>query len=207
MVNRNKWVVVQGPDGVGKSTVIDMIYKDLKRHGKNIPTCKLKSAGSGIIGSKLRKMYIDDKITDILKPTVSAIMHMDHFNTVKISMDNGYNTISDRYIGCFYTYNYKLMNQVGSLDIFNTLLNNDEVMNIRPDLIIHIDADLDTILERTSTRCNNPLDTKCMDNLVTIRNGYTEFYENYDGRVSYIDNNGTIEYLKKSITEAVSQLF
>lgn len=203
MVDKRKsaiWIAVQGPDGVGKSTAIELLKEHFNPHNVSI----LKAVGSGKFGVRLRDLYLSNTLTNGLKPIVSAFMHMEHFREVVNNLSYGIDTISDRYIGCFYAYNYKLLNQDNSKDTFDTLLNNRLVMGKNPDLIIHMDSSNDIIKDRLDIKDGNPLDDICMSNIEAVRDGYKEFYDSYTGPVEVIMNDGSIQDLSDHLYEAIS---
>jgi dTMP kinase len=56
---RRRFIVIDGPDGAGKSTQVEMLARALRAGGLNV--CQVRDPGGTAIGEKIRAILLDRK--------------------------------------------------------------------------------------------------------------------------------------------------
>jgi dTMP kinase len=107
---RGKFIVVEGPDGAGKTTLVNNLVDLLKKQG--IKTIKTREPGGSSIGADIRRLLFDktrnmDNVTNALLVSAERRHHLQ--TLVEPYLDQGYWVICDRYI--LSTYVYQGMNE------------------------------------------------------------------------------------------------
>jgi len=191
---KNKWIVVQGVDGSGKTTIVnylnDRVGSEVMQgeNGKESieqnKVVKLKACGSGEISSKLRELYVNEELNAIKSP-VSSFMHVEHYTEVMKALAEGKTVISDRWLGCYYAYNYCLNSSNLAFNLLDKLLFNDEIFPAKPDILIQLLTKPEIAKRRLENRKrNNSLDNIRTSEMKTINNSYMEFLSDFQDKLT-----------------------
>lgn len=196
------WIVVEGIDGSGKTTAIEILKQYYESIGKNVAITK--AIGSGEIGEFLRSKIITEGYTDSYMNTVAfplAIMDC-ILEVFKLSNANDV-IITDRFLGSYYAYedsdNYELVsNLIKHVDKYILTL-----MAARP-VEVFIDSDIQTCLARVRSRGNmeftdNGTETDFMDTLWR----FGEYYKNKE--YILVDNNSDLGTFQQQLLSRVVQ--
>lgn len=136
------FVAIDGPNGVGKTTLLEAIEKSIKN--EKILVYKTKEPTNSVLGRFIRE--ISEKITgDSLAYLVSADRYEHLKNEIIPELEKGKIVITDRYILSFLIL--QVMDGVKDNFIFNL---NSKI--IKPDLQLAIFADEKVIQERLEQR-------------------------------------------------------
>lgn len=196
------WIVVEGLDGSGKTTAIEILEQYYKSIGKNIAITK--AIGSGEIGKFLRTKIVADGYTDSHMNTVAfplAIMDC-VWEVFKLSNANDV-IITDRFLGSYYAYEdsnndllvAKLINHVNEYIL--TLISSQPIQ-------VFIDSDVQTCLARVYSRGNmeftdNGTESDFMHTLFR----FGEYYKNKE--YIRVDNNSDLETFEQQLLNRVTQ--
>ncbi len=146
----NKFIVIDGLDGSGKTTQIKLLSDYLEAH--NIPYVALRDPGSTILGNSLRKLLLDNTEEEIDAHAemlmFSAARRQLFARKIAPALQEGKTVICDRYIGS--TLAYQSVNGSTEHSILSAYLNS--VGERRPDHYIILRIPLATALNRIKQR-------------------------------------------------------
>lgn len=182
---RYRFIVIEGPDGSGKTTISKELKKRLREVYSKVYLIKEPSDNITGIFSKNFMDYIDiNNFFDNI--SLSLIFAADRYynqKLIKEKLEDDYIIISDRYF-----YSAFIYQSIGNkIDI--EWLKNIYRYIIKPDITFIIDADDDIIIKRLSKRRKLNLYEK--DYIKDVINGYKKLKDIFpDHNIVYIDNNG-----------------
>ncbi len=210
---RGKLIVIEGIDGAGKSTQVEMLKNRLDPKQFHFT----REATDGPIGQLLRYTYLpkkriaDERIINMLY----AADRLDHITNSEDGMlkfiNDGMNVISDRYYLSTMAYNSYMGNSVTEITglIHNTIRMNQVNMELLPpDLTIFINLDPDKALERMKGRAEETTIYETKEKLTKIHSAYyraIDILENYyDEKIIIVNGDQSAESLHEVIFELVS---
>ncbi len=183
------FIVFEGIDGSGKSSVIKRLKENLERYGKKVKITAEPSRGE--IGS-----YVLSKRG--LNPRTEALLftadRSEHTEQIIKWMDRGYIVICDRYFGSTLAYQSAAGMNIEWLEAIN-----DEV-TIEPDVTILMDIDPVVSLKRVNARGERTRFEK-LNYLRKVRNAYLSIAEEYDFEV--VDANQDRETVADEVIDIV----
>ena len=165
---KGKFIIIEGCDFTGKSTVIEKLVVALKDLG--IDACKMKALGETDYGIARRKFLMENKETlsneeqaDIM---IDAMQDMN--KKLSIKQEDGNFVVCDRYWHSTLVYQGIRQN---ALEMVNERLSNASLID--PYLTVILDCDTSVILERMKLRAEtNSYDPKSAEEVEEIRNAY-----------------------------------
>lgn len=143
------FITFEGPDGSGKSTIIDLIYSKLLSLGYDI--VKSREPGGTPISEKLRDIILDNNNkeltyrTEALLYAAARAQHVEEF--IKPNLDKGKIVLSDRYVISSLAYQ-GVGRGLGIEEIEQ--INKFATNNLKPDLILFFKVNPLTTLKRKS---------------------------------------------------------
>lgn len=196
------WIIVEGLDGSGKTTAIEILKQYYESIGKKVAVTK--AIGSGDIGEFLRTKIVTEGYTDSSMNTVAfPLAIMDCISEVFRLRATNNVIITDRFLGSYYAYedsdNYELVsNLIKHVDKYILTL-----MAARP-VEVFIDSDIQTCLARVRSRGNmefadNGTETDFMDTLWR----FEEYYKNKE--YIRVDNNSDLATFEQLLLNRVTQ--
>lgn len=200
-MNRGKFIVFEGGEGSGKSTILEMIYDYLIEN--NINCIKTREPGGIQISEDIRKIILDTKNTSMdgkteaLLYTAARRQHL--VERVVPKLNDGVIVLCDRFIYSSLAYQ-GYARGIGMSDIYQ--INKFAVGEYMPDLNILFDVSPQIGLSRINKnkgREVNRLDLEKMDFHNKVREGYHKLYE--DNKDKFIKINA-----EKSIEEVFSEV-
>lgn len=212
----NKFIVVDGVDGCGKTTSIEYLKEYLTSKGHNVRLTK--AIGSGKNGMALRQLLLENRfnIQDINDLLILSC-HINSLREVNEHLELGYTVIHDRYLASYWAYNFQVpfneatkesRNKV--LNLFNLCLTDRNVIGREPDLSLYIDISPEKAKERMIAR-GAPLSYTDNGTVQYFQNLIDAFKDYYDTNVvkhTVIENNkDNIEILYSQLRNSVDKLF
>lgn len=196
------WIVVEGLDGSGKTTAIEILKQYYESIGKNVAITK--AIGSGEIGKFLRTKIVEEAYTDSSMNTVAfPLAIMDCISEVFELRNANDVIITDRFLGSYYAYeeskNVVLVDeliQYVKRYIF-TLIGFQPVQ-------VFIDSDVQTCLARVYSRGNmeftdNGTESDFMHTLFR----FGEYYKKQE--YIRVDNNSDLGTFQQQLLSRVVQ--
>lgn len=230
-----KFIVIEGVDGCGKTTILESVASRLEADGKKVIT--INNIGENPDGTTILGKAIRDKInTGEVANTVELVyMYLASLITASVGINETKFTGIDKlreeydYIICsrwiYSTMVYGISKNVPMIeedlmvaDLINTTYNYNNLA--RPDLVLVIDNDLNTLLSRLSARDSNVDYFSSHDKIKLYHERYTNLktyvlnlfpavvneWSLTDNKFKYIDNNDTIETASWLALKAINSL-
>lgn len=172
---KGKFIVIEGMDSIGKTTLINNI---MKRYKNLIYT--REPGGNTIVGENIRKMLLDNNNNNMEEYTELLLLCADrnqHIEEIIIpTLDSGVNILADRYYYSTLIYQSNILNQLNN-DYINMLFGNIVV----PDLVVSLyvkDKNVKNIKDVVNAKEMDRIENNSIDILGTINLEYTMLNQN-----------------------------
>ncbi len=203
---KNRFIVVEGLDGSGKSTQIKMLKEYLGSMGEKVFMTAEPSEGR--VGKTLREMLSEDIPTDMyFQAGMFLADRIDHctnpVNGIKKMLEEGYTVISDRYYYSTFAY----QGTKSDMD-YIMKINLDCPAILRPDVCIFLDLNPEICKGRIDTnRGKTEMYEKNIEVMKSIRKNFLDVLTSLKDRenIEIINAEGSIEDIQKAIREAVEE--
>ena len=188
-------VSLEGPDGAGKSSVLEALVPILEENGHQVVTTR--EPGGVPISEAIREVILDQKNTEmdgkteLLLYIASRRQHL--IEKVLPALESGKLVIMDRFIDSSVAYQ-GFGRRLGASDI--EWLNRFATDDLKPDVTLYFDLDVEEGLARIARNKNrevNRLDLEGLDMHRRVRQGYLYAFENEPDRIVKIDASQTLE--------------
>lgn len=201
------FITIEGGEGSGKSTLIDMIYKWLIDN--NIDSIKTREPGGIKISEEIRGIILDsnntsmDGKTEALLYAASRRQHL--VEKVMPALGDGKIVLCDRFIDSSLAY----QGHARGIGIDSILeLNKFAIDKCMPDLTILLDIDPEIGLKRINKdrdREVNRIDLEKIEFHNKVREGYKLVYNNNKNRIKIIDANKDIELVFNEVIKILKE--
>lgn len=146
MGKRGKFVVIEGPEHCGKTTVIKAL-RDLVKFEPDAKVMFTREPGGTQLGDQIRTILLskDSEIDPLAEAYLYAASRAQHVVQINKWLDEGYTVISDRFVYSSYAYQ-GIARGLGVGTIFD--INKVALQDIIPDYIFYLQIDMDTYRAR-----------------------------------------------------------
>jgi dTMP kinase len=207
---RGFFITLEGIDGCGKSTQLDMLAESLKQRGFDV--FATRQPGGTVIGQDIRALMIKEHnklapLAEVLLMMADRAQHVTE--SIKPNLDAGRIVISDRYIDssvAFQGYGRGLA--IEMVEELNTLATG----GLTPDLTLLFDLEPETARHRLDNRIekqvgdDSPMkgfDEEKEEFHARVRQGYFDIAEKYSDRFRVIAANRTIAEIQENVLTLV----
>jgi dTMP kinase len=207
---RGFFITLEGIDGCGKSTQLDMLAESLKQRGFDV--FATRQPGGTVIGQDIRALMIKEHnklapLAEVLLMMADRAQHVTE--SIKPNLDAGRIVISDRYIDssvAFQGYGRGLA--IEMVEELNTLATG----GLTPDLTLLFDLEPETARRRLDNRIekqvgdDSPMkgfDEEKEEFHARVRQGYFDIAEKYSDRFRVIAANRTIAEIQENVLTLV----
>lgn len=201
-----KFIVFEGPDGAGKTTIIKKVKEILEKQDLSISY--YREPGGTDISEKIRSIIIDND-NHLMDPKTEALLFASsraQLVAEKIVPDLkvGKIVICDRFVMSSLLYQGLGRN----LGIDNVKKINDFATgDIKPDLTLFFNIDYKTALERKRVNFSpDRLENEDFSFHKTIFDGYLEMADLYRDEIVKVDARKSIEDLTSDVMDIINQL-
>ena len=194
-MTRGKLISFEGPDGAGKSTVLDRLAEQLRAEGQDVAVTR--EPGGVPIAEKIREVILDpahtamDEKTELLLYIASRRQHL--AERVLPALAQGKVVLMDRFIDSSVAYQgFGRGLSVADIDWLNAYATD----GLKPDLTLYFDIDVEEGLDRIARSKERGADRLDQENVAwheRVRQGYLTILEQDPGRVVKIDASQPLE--------------
>ena len=200
---RGKFITVEGGEGVGKSTNIDVIKSFLE--DRNIPFIQTREPGGTPVAEKIRQLLLDnhsepvDSTAELLLMFAARSQHLK--TLIEPALEKGTWVLCDRFTDATYAYQ-GAGRQLGS-ELIGRL--EDIVQgSLRPDLTVILDLDPKIGLQRASERGDlDRIEQEKVEFFNAVRACYLAIAENNSERCIVIDASAERDQVKSDLLSAL----
>ncbi|HSH55200.1 MAG TPA: dTMP kinase [Candidatus Limnocylindrales bacterium] len=173
-MSSGKYIVLEGPEGVGKTTQIQLLARKLQQAGLPVRILREPDSQSDLTARAIRQLTQDPRYpmntrTEVLLYNAARSQSL---SVIRDSIQQGVICIVDRNYLTTLAIQYYGRGDVPDYQTINTIIN-FAVAGIEPDLCIVLDAPVDTLVNRAKHRGRGErFDSLGADFLERVRAGY-----------------------------------
>lgn len=197
---QGKFIVLDGPDGCGKSTQVRLLAEALEQTG--IETISLRDPGGTNIGEQIRQILLRND-NQAMSVRCEALLYMAsraqlYEESIKPALAEGKCVICDRWLSS--TYAYQAV--AGKIGVeWLEQLAAASLERIWPDMTIIIDVPSETGLQRVGP-IPDRMEEKSADFHQRVRQAFGDLARTHRG-FGVIDGTGTIEQVHRRVLELI----
>lgn len=185
------FITVEGPDGAGKSTLIQRLEKKLQEE-LTVPLVRTREPGGSEIAEKIREVILDPKNTamdDRTEALLYAASRRQHImEKIKPSLAEGKVVLCDRFVDSSIAYQ-GAGRGIGVEEV--ATLNRFATEDLTPDITLYLDVDaqvgLNRIASKNSNREKDRLELEAISFHNRVRNAYKVLLKKHPERIQLID--------------------
>ena len=204
-MSKGMFISLEGPDGAGKSSVLEALIPILEAKGQAFVTTR--EPGGVAVAEKIRDVVLDPKHTEIDEKTelllyiASRRQHL--VERILPALDRGEMVLVDRFIDSSVAYQgFGRGLKVADIDWLNDFATD----GLKPDLTLYFDIEAEEGLARiakSKERGADRLDRESVEWHRRVREGYLSILEKEPNRVRKIDAS---QPLKKVVADTLAVL-
>jgi dTMP kinase len=199
---QGKFIVLDGPDGCGKSTQVELLIKWLKDQG--VPNSRFRDPGDTSIGEKIREILLNpehlamDTRTELLLYMAARAQLWSE--KIAPALATNRCVILDRWLSSTCAY----QGYAGGFGVDKVIkIAADCLERVWPDLSIILDVDLKTAAERLDRQLDR-MEAKGDGYHTKVREGFLQLAKEHEN-VIVVDASGGVETVHDKILEVISE--
>ena len=205
-MTKGKFITIDGVEGAGKSTQIDLICSYL--HQKGIEVVRTREPGGTAVGEKIRSVLLDVENQEMHSDTELLLMFSSRNeliqNKIIPALNEGFWVVSDRFTDASFAY------QGGG-----RMLNLDRIDNLadwvlgdfKPDLTLFLDVSVEVGMERIESRAaKDRIELEERAFFERVRSVFVSRSEAFPDRIKLIDANDSVESIQSKIRAYIDLL-
>ncbi|MGM7724499.1 dTMP kinase [Metabacillus sp. Hm71] len=200
---KGKFFTFEGPEGAGKTTVLEILMKDLEKSG--IEAVFTREPGGIQIAEKIREVILNKEHTEMDSRTEAllyAAARRQHLvEKVIPSINKGKHVFCDRFIDSSLAYQ-GYARGLGIDEVFS--INEFAINGFLPDVTFYFNIDPKAGLQRIANnaeREKNRLDMEDLSFHYKVQEGYQQVIEKFQDRIIIIDADQPVEEVVADIKE------
>lgn len=195
MIDKGVFITIEGPEGAGKTTIIQMLARQLEQYGYNV--VQTREPGGIDIAEQIRHVILAKENT-AMDPRTEALLYAaarrQHLvEKVKPSLEQGAIIICDRFIDSSLAYQ-GFARGLGVDEVFS--INQFAIEDMMPILTLYFDIDPELGLRRINQhkgREVNRLDLETIEFHQRVREGYLQLVKRFSDRIQVVDASKTVD--------------
>lgn len=201
---RGRFIVVEGIDGSGKSTVAARIADDLTRRGRKV--LRTREPGGTPLSEKIRALLLDAKNSEMV-PFTELFLYMASRaqlvdEVIRPSLKDGVDVVCDRYYYSTAAY----QGAAGRVGIPVVLDVAEKIARFeKPDLVALLDVDPAVARAREGIR-NDRVESKGLDYQKRVRSGFLKLARRDRRRIRVIDAGRPSDEVFEDVKKAVDRV-
>ena len=202
------FITMEGPEGAGKTTILEMLYKYYR--DKGIKIVKTREPGGIRIAEKVREIILNPDHTEMdgrTEALLYAAARRQHLvEKVIPALEEGCIVLSDRFIDSSLAYQ-GYARGIGIDEIWK--INEFAIGGVMPDLTLYFDLEPETGLARinkSTDREINRLDLEQLDFHKRVQEGYYKVIEKFPDRLHKLEASQGVEDVFEEALQAINSL-
>lgn len=195
------FITFEGADGCGKTTQLELLYNYLR--AREIDVLKTREPGARGLGEKIREILLnyDGEVSDRCESFLFLADRAQHIDKIIIPAVNaGSIVLCDRHTDSTVAYQgYGRGLDIPRIQMLNAIATN----NIRPDLTLIFDIDIETSMQRVGQE-KDRMESAGYEFFNRVRKGYLEIAKQEPDRIKVIDATKSIEEIQREVVKIVS---
>lgn len=208
-MNRGLFITAEGPEGAGKTTILNMLTKRLQENGKKV--LQTREPGGIEIAEQIREVILD-KDNTAMDPRTEALLYAaarrQHLiEKVKPALQQGYVILCDRFIDSSLAYQ-GFARGLGIKEVYS--INEFAIEGMMPHLTFYFDISPEVGLERINqnkSREVNRLDLENIQFHQKVREGYHLLLDMFPDRMYKIDAAQPVDHVFQEAYQKLEELF
>ena len=198
-MNKGKFITIDGVEGAGKSTQIDLICSYL--HRKGIEVVRTREPGGTDLGEKIRSLLLDVDNKEMHSDTELLLMFSSRNeliqNKIIPALDKGHWVVSDRFTDA--SFAYQGGGRMLDLDRISKL-ESWVLGEFQPDLTLLLDVSVDIGMTRIEARAaKDRIELEERAFFERVRSVFIDRSKSYPERIKLIDASGSISEIHTKI--------
>ncbi|OJG34160.1 thymidylate kinase [Enterococcus cecorum DSM 20682 = ATCC 43198] len=200
------FITIEGPDGAGKTTVLNELFPRLQMIAKK-EIIKTREPGGVLIAEKIRQIILNpdhrqmDERTEALLYAAARRQHL--VEVIMPALNEGKIVICDRFVDSSLTYQ-GAGRRIGMKEIAQ--INEFATEGLEPDFTLYLDVDSDTGLRRIQNHRKKDIDRLDLEGLEfhqRVRHAYLKLAEENPVRIHRIDAKMSLQEVVESSFSAI----
>jgi dTMP kinase len=202
------FITIEGPDGSGKTTILQMLAENLVKEGHEVVATR--EPGGIEIAEQIRRVILDPENT-AMDPRTEALLYAaarrQHLSEkVKPALNAGKVVLCDRFVDSSLAYQGHARG-LGIDEVYS--INEFAIENMMPAMTLYFDVAPEIGLERINKnkgREVNRLDMEKLEFHQKVREGYMIIAERFPDRIVEIDASKELEAVYKQAEAKIKEL-
>ena len=205
-MTKGKFITIDGVEGAGKSTQIDLICSYL--HQKGIEVVRTREPGGTVVGEKIRSVLLDVENQEMHSDTELLLMFSSRNeliqNKIIPALNEGFWVVSDRFTDA--SFAYQGGGRMLNLERIDKLA--DWVLgDFKPDLTLFLDVSVEVGMERIESRAaKDRIELEESAFFERVRSVFVSRSEAFPDRIKLIDANDSVEGIQSKIRAYIDLL-
>ena len=198
-MNKGKFITIDGIEGSGKSTQIDLICSYLQRKG--IDVVRTREPGGTDLGEKIRSLLLDVDNKEMHSDTELLLMFSSRNeliqNKIIPALNKGSWVVSDRFTDASFAYQgggrMLDLNRISKLESW-------VLGEFQPNLTLFLDVSVDVGMQRVEARAaKDRIELEERAFFERVRSVFIDRSKSYPERIKLIDASGSISEIHNNI--------
>lgn len=203
---KGKFITVEGTDGAGKTTQIELLVEYLKKAGHDVVLTR--EPGGTDISEKIRELILDvdnSAMTDVTEAILYAASRAQHVSEKIVpAISQGKIVICDRFVDSSLAY----QGYARGLDLkLIEDINSYAVNGVEPAMTLFFDLEpQEGIKRKKNMHSLDRIEKEKLDFHYKVYEGYKDLMKKYPERIKQIDANKSIEDVHKDVLKYIKEI-
>jgi dTMP kinase len=205
-MSKGKFITIDGVEGAGKSTQIDLICSYL--HRKGIEVVRTREPGGTEVGEKIRSVLLDVENQEMHSDTELLLMFSSRNeliqNKIIPALNDGYWVVSDRFTDASFAYQGggRMLNLDRIAELEDWVLG-----DFKPDLTLLLDVSVEVGMARIESRAaKDRIELEEREFFERVRSVFISRSEAFPERIKLLDASGAVDDIHSKIRALIDSL-